>query len=586
MNKTSGKPYWLFILLLMIWEIFLTFQGLDLADTGFQLTAFRFIFDAPYSVQYSMMFWFSDVCGALWMKLFPAGGLYWFKIGWVVFINLGLIFYSRLLRETLSKRETIIGLALTTVFILRGGPECLNYDIFSTFGYAAGIATIYLGLTRNRSGLLLLSGFVFGMSVFFKLSNLSALAFLILIPYFSLLQKETFRRFLKKSALWLSGFLIGMALILITIALVGHYQLFIDNLRFLSKMGADSQASHGLMPMITSYLSGYVNAIVMLVIAGVILLLYVHLSKKFKSFQSNNIQLFLLFLILGLTIVLSIYFREAFWSKIRYLFIGLMIIAGVQGLTNIILSHEKRLLYLAGLLLLLIVPLGSDSGLAKSVWGMWILGPLVISNFFKTEYLDKFGLNISLRQSIFIKRYFITILLVSAVFYAWQHTYFDVGSRIQKTATIDHPKLKFIYTSEKRAHVMNELIREGFPKIKEQQYLLSFIEIPMLNYLTDKKPFLSTSWPKLYYSPATFKQKLYEALQKRKSYPAIIRQKQNTTINDWPSSTDPNYLSYPDSLSKWPEHGKILNEFMATNNYEVVWENEMFQVLITNRIRD
>jgi len=32
-------------------------------------------------------------------------------------------------------------------------------------------------------------------------------------------------------------------------------------------------------------------------------------------------------------------------------------------------------------------------------------------------------------------------------------------------------------------------------------------------------------------------------------------------------------------LSKWPEHGKILNEFLTRNNYQVVWENEMFQIL-------
>jgi len=109
--------------------------------------------------------------------------------------------------------------------------------------------------------------------------------------------------------------------------------------------------------------------------------------------------------------------------------------------------------------------------------------------------------------------------------------------------------------------------------------LLSFIEIPMLNYLSDKRPFISTSWPKLYYNPNTFKLKLEEALQRRKNFPAIIRQKQNTVLNDWPGSSEPDYLKYGDSLSDWPEHGRILNEFIERNNYQVVWENEMFQLL-------
>ena len=48
----------------------------------------------------------------------------------------------------------------------------------------------------------------------------------------------------------------------------------------------------------------------------------------------------------------------------------------------------------------------------------------------------------------------------------------------------------------------------------------------------------------------------------------------------WPGSPDPEYLNYPESLSKWPEHGKILNEFIIRNHYQVIWENDMFQLLI------
>lgn len=116
--------------------------------------------------------------------------------------------------------------------------------------------------------------------------------------------------------------------------------------------------------------------------------------------------------------------------------------------------------------------------------------------------------------------------------------------------------------------------------MRDEKYLLSFIEIPMLNYLSDKRPFISTSWPKLYYNPNTFKLKLEEALQRRKTLPAIIRQKQNTVLNDWPGNSEPDYLKYSDGLSDWPEHGRILNDFIAHNNYQVVWENEMFQLLI------
>jgi hypothetical protein len=43
----------------------------------------------------------------------------------------------------------------------------------------------------------------------------------------------------------------------------------------------------------------------------------------------------------------------------------------------------------------------------------------------------------------------------------------------------------------------------------------------------------------------------------------------------WPGSPDPEYLNYPESLSKWPEHGKILNEFIIRNHYQVIPIEEM-----------
>ena len=32
--------------------------------------------------------------------------------------------------------------------------------------------------------------------------------------------------------------------------------------------------------------------------------------------------------------------------------------------------------------------------------------------------------------------------------------------------------------------------------------------------------------------------------------------------------------------SKWPEHGKILNEFIEKNNYVVIRKNEIIQLLV------
>ena len=605
----------LIIIFLLGWQLLLTFQGLDLADTGFHLTSFRFIFDDPYSAQYSMMYWLSDVVGHYWMSVVPHGGLFWARIGWVFFISLTFCFYYLILSRVIGQFNAVIGLGITLIFILLGGPECLNYDVFSTFGIGLGVFVLFRGLVKSSKVLIFVAGALLGTSVFFRLSNLAVLAFFIAIPAWGLIKgkKNVYFGYLSNRnkllsynkgthpdvrrcagvsqykntnisttlfhshylMLFLSGFITGLLFFLFLIWNAGHWSLFVDNLEFMSAMGHDLHSTHGLKPMLISYLKGYSIAFI---ITAVFLFLSWLFHKAYHPKKTNNL---ILPLISGFTaFVLTAYWGDIFWSKIRYLFLGLMVFNGLIILTNRKTGNELRLLALLGLLLLFIAPLGSDSGLDKSIWGMWILGPLLIAlpeaGWFEGTRL---GFGVHNFYSV-LRKPFAIVVLATAMVHAWQTPYFDVGSRFDKVVGVNHPDLKMIFTSARRAKTINELVQEGFPKIENERYLLCFVEIPMVNYLSQKTPFLSTPWPKLYYTAEMFSFKLKEALQTRKAFPAIIRQKQNTMLADWPGVPNPDYLNYPENLSKWPDHGKILNKFIAENEYHIVWENDMFQLLV------
>ncbi len=164
---------------------------------------------------------------------------------------------------------------------------------------------------------------------------------------------------------------------------------------------------------------------------------------------------------------------------------------------------------------------------------MWILGPMVISGTDFTFRTKQFKRSISKNQAEFIQKSIAILIFTASVFYAWQNTYYDAGSRANKVLSIKHPKMACIYTSKKRANVVNELISRGFAEIVDRKYLLAFADIPMINYLAEKEPFISTSCPKLYYSSEVFEKKLNEAIEKRKILPAITKQKQNTGNEDW-----------------------------------------------------
>ena len=87
-------------------------------------------------------------------------------------------------------------------------------------------------------------------------------------------------------------------------------------------------------------------------------------------------------------------------------------------------------------------------------------------------------MSIKFDQSQLFKKTLAVVVLLSAIIYAWQKTYFDVGSRSGKIYSIEHPQMKYIYTSKERAKVVNEMIHEAFPKIENENYLLAFVEVP------------------------------------------------------------------------------------------------------------
>ena len=116
--KLPKIPLPFVIIFLLAWQVLLTFQGLDLADTGFHLSAFRFAFIDPYSVQYYMMYWLSEVGGHCWMALLPGGGLLWARFGWVFFISLSVFVFYLLLKEILGKERAVCGLGITLIFAL------------------------------------------------------------------------------------------------------------------------------------------------------------------------------------------------------------------------------------------------------------------------------------------------------------------------------------------------------------------------------------------------------------------------------------------------------------------------------------
>ena len=105
----------------------------------------------------------------------------------------------------------------------------------------------------------------------------------------------------------------------------------------------------------------------------------------------------------------------------------------------------------------------------------------------------------------------------------------------------------------------------------------------MINYLTETKPCIGTSWPKLYYAPSIFETELNHGYNK--SQPSAVVMQKMEMRSAWPTNDTPDYLDlsmtkggiHPEN--RLPEHYAIMLQFLE-GKYDLVWESSTFRVYV------
>jgi hypothetical protein len=177
-----------------------------------------------------------------------------------------------------------------------------------------------------------------------------------------------------------------------------------------------------------------------------------------------------------------------------------------------------------------------------------------------------------------VKKWFVFIFAFAGFYFVYFYPFFDRRNRIQMHYALQSDKLKGIYTTKGRAEVFNELLRESAKYIKENDYVIAYDDMAIYYYATNTIPQLSNPLPAVY-NTNQFQSDLNSIFEKSRNLPPIIRQK-IATIGDaskWPEEVLPvNYFTIERNLEK----NKILDSFLKKNNYQEVWANKVFMILM------
>ena len=559
----------IFVISFLINLIFI-FQGIDLLDTGVHLTHQISATSIPIEIEYTLpIIFLTDFIGGLWLRLINGPSLLWARTGGVFIISINTMIIFSILSNYFERKKTFLTTIISVLFITT--IPALNIIDYYTFpalliNVSAWIFNKILieniGSTKSNICSAIL-GFMFISIILSKFTLMLLLFIPICLLIFNHFSKNGIMDLNKLSAPILFGAIastIIFSLFYYHLGILNSYVEFIfySIYAYLNNQGTSS--SHALRDLFNSYAIHYFYAITGSIILALMLLAKSFIKQKYMNRVANVTTFFFIIFCIFLTWDLTInrIFRPEFLVIVLFdAAIGIIILSSIKSLF-ICKNPHIRFLLIIGLIVMLITPLGSNTGIIKSVQGMWLILPLSILCI---DQIKRYGKNNVLKSILpSITSILVTILVVSLLIHImW--VYGDDLNRLHLNTTFLSPQLHGIYSTPEKVELIDDLLLHIDKYSNKGDYAIISSNMPIFYYLTETKPAIN---------PWIEGKKLYDLNMNKKINPKlIIMSKIDTSKRNWPD-----------------EHNfKNLSEFRNRydpSNYSIIWENRAFVIYELN----
>ena len=516
----------LFVLLFQSLNIF---YGFELLDSGFHLTAYDNIFDAPDSVSYNFMYYLTNVIGGVIMNIFPTIGVVGFRIVGALFVDCAIFIIFLCLRKEIPVIHLLIGAVLVVVCYVKM-PYSLNNGICTCFFYVCFLLLLYKGIICRNNILLILSGCLVGINIFTRIPNVLAvgLGVIVLSSQWFINRKMNFAWI---ALLWfLVGVVVGTFAMAVLIVMLGHQAAFIEAMHILFLKGTSSSDTHSAGNLIMAQL--YTDFIAVVYVASFFTVFYFN-----KRLENDHIKHIAFIVLTSIVIVYHVYLNNAYNPLWALCMVGCLIGLRMKG--------PLALLSILALYMMVVEPMGSNSGYNHGSLPALLAAPLASS-------------------VILNRRNFIFVMVVCTAIglsVIKQGNFFDFGPLAEKRYEINSKECMYIRTTQEKANMMNISLPILKSYVHPEDTLLVFGDAPMMNYLTHTRPTGGMCWP-----GGGFFVKPFETA------PKIL-------IHKFEDSTAPTLQL----IRSVPTGSEMIDTYMQDYQYKIVWENPYFILLFPQK---
>jgi len=549
------------------WLMLFVWQGLDFTDMGFWLTGYQQFYANPDTLYGPC--WLSYFIGH-WIGLALGGGVLAYKLGYVVVVTTSAIIAYRLLASQLGYRSFLAGLVLlTVVFAARSVEHWIDYNNLTALFYVAGAALLFHGLTKNRLPLVSLAGVVLAANLFVRFPNLLGVSLVAAVWLWAWSCRWSLRKTAITSAIFLAGFVVGVALMGGVIELHGHREFYLQGVAFVFGMAGNASSHHsgGLL-------------VKMLVLDHGMAICFGVGSAALGAWVAYRLSKINLRFVVGIVLCAAIGLALA--SHYR----GSWLVCTVPGfcytvLGMVVVREARRnpaltlIAFIAGMVLFL-APLGSGNGMQNAVYGMYLALPLSLMLVWKGKGLFWGRAALDNMSGKILVMTIVLALAIHSVHTAWGYTYRDSANRVAMTSLVNHPKLVATYTTEQRAKVVAEVIAALDKYVQPGDELLAYNSIGLIHFITQTKPWLGNAWP-MSLQPDELATLIARKEWEAERLPVVVRARVNTCSFDWPSDSP-----FVTTNSRLSTNRTIFQSFLDRHAYTSVWANDTFEILVAD----
>ena len=565
-------------LLSFLFHLPLIFQGLDVTDEGYHLTHQVASFASKVDVDcISLPYFLSDFVGGFWLSLIGMPCLIWARIGGLLLISVNSSIIYSILSIYFDRHKALAAVLITSLFITIRSGYIIDYYSFPAFLLCIQlwlfnqiIKHSWEGKNNDRFSFLL--GF---LTIPIILSRIPLLLLLfipaILFIYYKFLNKDLSIAIhvSKISAIGMASSVIFFSFFYWHLGILSSLPAIID-IMWGSAIGRSE--SHNMTDLLMLYLRCYrlVFDLSILLVFGFLILIKFIKILKIDNCYKQQIPVLITIIVLFL-IEICVLYRPEIANTLAYVLssesIGFVLIfAGIYFYYTQGSNLKLKLLLIAGVIIMMMNHIGSNTGIYKSSYGMWLVFPLSIL------CVDQVWGRISCIRSDFRLSFLksaLTIFLILAIFFQFSNIYRDVPNRLELDTAFSDSSLFGIFSTAERVEVVDEMLSQIKRYAEKNDEILIVGVAPMFYYLTETKPAMGHPWLFLL-SEEMIQIKQQKSLD-RGSYPKfVIISKVETEYWTWPddkmigSETEPLKYNY------------LINVYINKLNYTFLWENRAF----------